>query len=44
MSGQSLQEQYAPNNACFGCGPANPKGLHIRSFAEGDEVVADWQA
>jgi acyl-coenzyme A thioesterase PaaI-like protein len=39
---KSLQETYAPNNACFGCGPANPKGLHIRSFANGDEVVAEW--
>lgn len=41
---QSLQETYAPNNACFGCGPANPDGLHVRSFAKGDEVVAEWQA
>lgn len=40
---QSLQERYAPKNACFGCGPANPKGLRIRSFAQGDEVVADWR-
>ena len=39
---QSLQEQYAPNNACFGCGPANPDGVHVRSFARGDEVVAEW--
>jgi phosphoribosyl-AMP cyclohydrolase len=30
--GKSLQEFYAPGNACFGCGPANPDGLHIRSF------------
>jgi uncharacterized protein (TIGR00369 family) len=37
-----LQEQYAPNNACFGCGPANPDGVHVRSFARGDEVVAEW--
>ena len=44
MSQQSLQERYAPDNACFGCGPANPKGLHIRSFAQGDEVVAEWRA
>jgi len=29
---QSVQERYAPNNACFGCGPANAKGLRIRSF------------
>ncbi len=39
---ESLQERYAPGNACFGCGPANPKGLHVRSFVEGDEVVAEW--
>jgi acyl-coenzyme A thioesterase PaaI-like protein len=29
--------------ACFGCGPANANGLHVRSFANGDEVVAMWQ-
>ena len=42
MSEKSLQETYAPHNACFGCGPANEKGLKIRSFVQGDEVVADW--
>ena len=40
---QSLQETYAPNNRCFGCGPANEKGLRIKSFVEGDEVVAEWR-
>ena len=40
---QSLQEQFAPQMACFGCGPANPKGLRIRSFVRGDEIVAEWQ-
>ena len=39
----SLQERYAPGNACFGCGPSNPKGLRIRSLVEGDEVVCDWK-
>lgn len=39
---KSLQETYAPQNACFGCGPANPKGLKIRSFSEGQETVAEW--
>jgi len=39
-----VQEQYAPHNACFGCGPANKKGLGIRSFAHGDELVAEWRA
>lgn len=42
MAEPSLQERYAPHTACFGCGPANPKGLRIRSFASGDEVVAEW--
>ena len=40
---QSLQERYAPASSCFGCGPANAKGLHIRSFVEGDVVVAEWR-
>ena len=39
---QSLQEKYAPNNACYGCGPANPEGVHVRSFVKGEEVVAEW--
>ena len=39
-----LQETYAPHNACFGCGPANRQGLHVRSFGEGDVVRAVWQA
>ena len=41
----SLQERYAPEGRCFGCGPANSKGLRVRSFpseVHGDEVVADW--
>jgi len=41
---ESLQERYAPAGICFGCGPANAKGLKIRSFAEGDEVVCEWRA
>jgi acyl-coenzyme A thioesterase PaaI-like protein len=42
MDREILQERYAPRNACFGCGPANPQGLHVRSYLEGEEVVADW--
>ncbi len=30
-AGPSLQERYAPDGRCFGCGPANPAGLHIGS-------------
>ena len=43
-NGKSLQETYSPGSICFGCGPANDKGLHINSFADGDEVVATWHA
>lgn len=42
MSERSIQERYAPNNACFGCGPANPKGLRLRSFEDGDGLVCRW--
>ncbi len=38
----SLQDKYAPNSVCFGCGPANAGGLRIKSRVEGDEVVCDW--
>jgi len=38
----SLQERYAPRSVCFGCGPANDKGLRIKSRVDGDEVVCDW--
>lgn len=41
---ESLQEHYAPNMTCFGCGPANERGLRIRSFPRGEEeVVCEWQ-
>jgi uncharacterized protein (TIGR00369 family) len=41
---KSLQQEYSPNSICFGCGPANEKGLHINSFPDGNEVVAEWRA
>jgi len=39
---ESLQDRYAPTNRCFGCGPANDKGLRIKSYVSGGEVVCDW--
>ena len=42
MESMALQDRYAPNNACFGCGPANAQGLRIKSVVEGNEVVARW--
>lgn len=39
---RSLQETFSPAGVCFGCGPANERGLRIRSLPEGDEVIATW--
>ncbi len=46
MNQKAVQETYAPHSTCFGCGPANPKGLRIRSLpseTSSEELVADWQ-
>src|SRR5687768_11159809 len=42
MTEPSLQDRWAPENTCFGCGPKNAKGLRIKSRVEGGEVVCDW--
>ena len=41
---KSIQEIYSSEGICFGCGPKNEKGLKIRSFAEGDEFLAEFHA
>ena len=33
---KGVQRQYAPTSICFGCGPANHKGLQIDSYRKGD--------
>jgi acyl-coenzyme A thioesterase PaaI-like protein len=33
----SLQERFAPAGRCFGCGPANPLGLHVASHPSADD-------
>ena len=44
MDSKSLQETYALEGMCFGCGPKNDKGLRIRSFAEDDNAcVCRWR-
>jgi len=42
---QSLQDTYgAEKNICFGCGPANPKGLQLKSFpVSATECVAEYK-
>ena len=38
----SLQERLYPELTCFGCGPANERGLRLRSFALEGEYVAEF--
>lgn len=40
---QSLQQTYAPQSICYGCGPANANGLQIESFVDGNQVIAHWR-
>lgn len=42
MDGVSLQDLYAPHSHCFGCGPANDRGLRLKSYAADGEVVCEW--
>lgn len=43
-SGIPVQVRYAPRGVCFGCGPANPGGLQLRSHEVGGMLVATWRA
>ncbi len=36
-------QDHMPHNKCFGCGPANPDGLRIKSYWAGDETVCLWK-
>ena len=38
---QADQDRYAPHSICFGCGPANTKGLQIKSHWEGEPASPD---
>jgi acyl-coenzyme A thioesterase PaaI-like protein len=38
----SIQESLYPTLTCFGCGHANPTGLHLRSYRDGDLTVAEF--
>lgn len=41
---EAVQETAWPEGTCYGCGPANPEGLQLKSYLseEGDELVASF--
>jgi acyl-coenzyme A thioesterase PaaI-like protein len=41
--GTAIQDRYPdPYSHCYGCGRLNEHGLRLKSYAQGDEVVADF--
>lgn len=42
MADTALQDRFWPENRCFGCGGANPDGLHLKSFEVDGGLEAEW--
>jgi acyl-coenzyme A thioesterase PaaI-like protein len=42
MDRLSVQESLYPTLTCFGCGHANPLGFHLRSYVDGETMVAEF--
>jgi acyl-coenzyme A thioesterase PaaI-like protein len=42
MDKLAFQDQI-PDNFCYGCGPGNPQGLHLKSYWDGEQSVATFQ-
>lgn len=40
---KSIQDRYFAEGRCFGCGPANARGLHLQSFPRDGGLLAEWQ-
>ncbi len=43
MDGIWVQGDALPDGMCYGCGPANSSGLGLKSYSDGETVVATWQ-
>ena len=45
MSKTAVQDEFAPNSICFGCGPSNKDGLQIKSYRtnEGLEMECECE-
>ncbi|MHA1959568.1 MAG: PaaI family thioesterase [Candidatus Thorarchaeota archaeon] len=44
MKSEPIQDTWPHEGTfCFGCGKNNPDGLQLKSYWEGDEVVATWK-
>jgi acyl-coenzyme A thioesterase PaaI-like protein len=43
VSKKAIQDRYAPNSICFGCGPANKEGLQIKSYRTDDGLEMEFE-
>ena len=43
MNKKAVQDRYAPNSICFGCGPANKEGLQIKSYRTDDGLKMEFE-
>jgi len=43
VSKKAVQDRYAPNSICFGCGPANKEGLQIKSYRTDDGLEMEFE-
>ena len=43
MSRKTVQDEYAPNSICFGCGPSNKEGFQIKSYRNDDGLEMEFE-
>ena len=43
MSKKAVQDEFAPNSICFGCGPSNKNGLQIKSYRTNDALEMEFE-
>ena len=43
MADLGVQQTYAPNSICFGCGPANEQGLRISSHRIDNGLTMEFE-
>ena len=43
MSKKAVQDEFAPNSICFGCGPSNKEGLQIKSYRTNDGLEMEFE-
>ena len=43
LSEEPVQDEFASNSICFGCGPSNKEGLQLKSYRSKGGLVAEFQ-